>query len=49
MVTWRERTAFVVVPALAILAAPLEGYRDDFIELMPTEATALAATSTALL
>lgn len=49
VVTWRERTAFVVVPALAILAAPLEGYRDDFIELMPTEVTALAATSTALL
>ena len=48
VVTWRERAAFVLVPAVAMLAAPLPGYVDEFIELLPSEVTAISAASTAL-
>lgn len=48
VVTWRERAAFVLAPAVAMLAAPLPGYVDEFIELLPSEVTAISAASTAL-
>lgn len=47
-VTWRERTAFVVVPALVMLTSRMEGYRDEEIELLPTEVVTLAAAGTAI-
>lgn len=47
-VTWRERTAFVVVPALAALSIPQNPYVTDFVVLLPTELAALGATGTAL-